>query len=87
MTNAQSFFRCSPTLDGNNQLKLSFENEFLGNYKVVIYSLTGGIVSQQSFDKNELKEEAEITLNKIDKGLYMIHITTGGSSIQRKFIV
>ncbi len=71
----------------NNHLKISFKNDYMGSYEVTVYNVTGGIISKQSFHKNEAKEEAEISLNNIGKGLYMINISAGSSSTQRKIII
>lgn len=74
-------------INGNSNLNISFENDYVGQYEVRIQNLTGATVKTYSFDKNQTKENKEISVENLDKGLYIINVHIGGNSSQRKIII
>lgn len=74
-------------ISGNNNLKIAFESEYIGEYDIAIQSLTGATVKTYSFNKKQAKEDKEISVANMGKGLYIININIGDNSTQRKIII
>ncbi len=68
-------------------LNISFTNEYIGEYEVTIYNISGALLKQELFTKNEAEVKSEISLKSIEKGLYIVNIKTGGSTTQRKIVI
>ena len=84
---ARSFSVFPNPLNKNKGLNISFENEFLGDYKVEVYSLNGRRILSEKFNKVSSREVQEIDLKKAMEGLYLVRVTTGNQSTQIKFLI
>ncbi|SMG43136.1 Por secretion system C-terminal sorting domain-containing protein [Marivirga sericea] len=84
---AQSFSVFPNPLKHNNAFTISFENDFLGEYSVEIYSLSGAQVLTKKFTKVNKREEKSIRFPNAIESLYLVRLTTGNQSTQLKVLV
>ncbi|ADR22152.1 hypothetical protein MATR_02100 [Marivirga tractuosa] len=84
---ARSFSAFPNPLNKNRALNISFENEYLGDYNVEVYSLNGRRIFSEKFNKVSTQEVQEIDLKKAIEGLYLVRVTTGSQSTQIKVLI
>jgi len=74
-------------LKNGKELNISFENEYLGEYNIEVYSLNGRRILSEKFNKTRNQETQEINLKNVIDGLYLVRVTTGNQSTQMKILV
>jgi len=84
---ARSFSAFPNPLNNNKELNISFENEFIGEYKLEIYGLNGSRILSENFNKLGTQESRVINLETATEGLYLVRVTTGNQSTQVKVLV
>lgn len=83
----RSFSAYPNPLNKSKELNISFENEYLGGYNVEMYDLNGRVILSVKFNKINSFEKQTLKLNDVNKGLYLIRVTTGSQSTQTKVLV
>ncbi|WP_296620979.1 PKD domain-containing protein [Marivirga sp.] len=84
---SKSFSAFPNPLKNNKELNISFENEYLGQYNVEVYSLNGSLILSEKFNKISQEEKQTIKLNQANEGLYLVKVRTGNQSTQIKILL
>ncbi|WMN12138.1 PKD domain-containing protein [Marivirga salinae] len=84
---ARSFSVFPNPLKNSKELNISFENEYIGDYSVEVYSLKGSKILSKKFNKLGIQEAKEMNLNNAIEGLYLVRVTTGNQSTQIKVLI
>jgi PKD repeat protein len=84
---ARSFAVFPNPLNNNKELNISFENEYMGEYNVNVYSLNGRRILTEKFNKTGTQEAQIINLTNAIEGLYLVRVTTGNQSTQIKVLI
>jgi PKD repeat protein len=84
---SRSFSAYPNPLSNSTELSISFENEYLGEYSVEVYSLNGRRVLSEKFNKISNQEAKGINLQNASEGLYLVRVVTGNQSTQIKVLI
>jgi hypothetical protein len=84
---AQSFSLFPNPIQQNNAFTISFENDYLGEYFVEIYNLSGAQILAKKFNKISTEEVQLLSLQNAIDGLYLVRVTTGSQSTQVKVLI
>lgn len=67
-------------------LEIELECEDFGLVKYLMYSASGKLVLEETYDKTEIKLKRDIDTSRISAGIYLVNITIGDKSITRKVL-
>lgn len=84
---ARSFSVFPNPLNNSKELNIYFENEYLGEYSVEVYSLDGRRILSDKLTKKGIQVAQKISLNNVIEGLYLVRVTTGNQSTQIKVLI
>jgi hypothetical protein len=71
-----------------NQITVTFNNDFVGNYKFVVYDVKGKIVTQYNYSKQAGQVQQQLDISKLPAGMYYLETIYEGSMkpVIRKFV-
>jgi len=71
-----------------NQITVTFNNDFVGNYKFVAYDVKGKIVSQNNYSKQAGQVQQQLDISKLPSGMYYLETIYEGSMkpVIKKFV-
>jgi hypothetical protein len=73
---------------GKGTFNLEMKDDLFGDYKLVVYDLSKGVIKEQTVLKEVKILKTEIDLGHVPKGMYVLAIhRSNGESLERKFFV
>jgi hypothetical protein len=70
------------------QITVTFNNDYVGNYKFVVYDVKGKIVTQYNYSKQAGQVQQQLDISKLPGGMYYLETIYEGSlkPVIRKFV-
>ncbi|MBV4357062.1 PKD domain-containing protein [Pinibacter aurantiacus] len=62
-----------------NQITVTFNNDFVGNYKFVVYDVKGKIAAQYNYSKQAGQVQQQLDISKLPAGMYYLETIYEGS--------
>ncbi|MDI3322284.1 PKD domain-containing protein [Pinibacter soli] len=71
-----------------SQITVTFNNEFVGNYKFVVLDVNGKIVTQYSYSKQAGQVQQQVDISKLPAGMYYLETIYEGTQkpVVKKFV-
>jgi hypothetical protein len=71
-----------------NQVTVTFTNDFVGNYKFVVYDVKGKIVTQYNYSKQAGQVQQQLDISKLPAGMYYLQTIYEGNqkAVTKKFV-
>jgi hypothetical protein len=71
-----------------NQITVTFTNDFVGNYKFVVYDAKGKIVTQYNYSKQAGQVQQQLDISKLPAGMYYLETIYDGNqkAVIKKFV-
>jgi hypothetical protein len=71
----------------SGQFKLDFDNDYIGNLNIKLYSVNGSVIKQLDLNKSSNKFTCNFDLDNIAAGTYYIDITTTKENFTKTVII
>lgn len=71
-----------------NQITVTFTNDFVGNYKFLVYDVKGKIVTQYNYSKQAGQVQQQLDISKLPAGMYYLQTIYEGNekAVTKKFV-